>query len=909
MRDMKMATRMRRMLAGTAACSAMAMVALWAPHAAAQTAKDESTEAQEGEEIVVTGYAASLERALQNKRNSDVISDGIAAEDIGKYPEQNVAESLQRVTGVQITRTLGEGQFLSVRGLDPKFTNTLYNGRQLPSASGSRAFDFQVLTANFASRVDVYKSPSADLIESGLAATVNMQTIDPLTVGRKLALSVEGNYDQQLEGGIDPHVSALYSDTFLDGRLGISVAVDFNDRKFNSQTYSTDGVLPDGTYAGPGTRYRVFALHQNDLIGSNKRRSATGTIQFKPTSNLELRLDGIYSHFAQNFDMYQGNNWYAGAGALGPSPTDSTTVDGNGVEVAWRGTNVFAWVQANRYEFVQDMYSTAFSGALDLGKWKVSGEVSYGHAIERTTQAFISWATRSPGASLWYDTTADPNGPASFGFYNGFDPTNKANYYFFGVQGNYRQPTTDEIWNGKVDVSRSFDSGFVRGIRAGINIQDRLLTTTPNYISNSAAGLPADMSGYLYVRRNPNYFASYDGNADFPRTFLTVDLPALFADYPLDKLATINPPIQSLTTTTRVQEKSQAGYIRADFASSNDLLKINAGVRLVRTEQLSSGYVPTPSATLVYGLFGGANSLSYSDAAIQAQRNTYIYALPSLNARYQIGNDFLVRIAVARVMQRPDMNLLAAASSPNASSGPPPSGTWRGTLNRGNPDLKPYLSDQADLSLEYYFGRQNMIGAAVFVKRVQNLVLTNYSDQTVNVTLNGTNTVLPMTLAVAQPVNAETSTIKGLEVGYQQSLNFLPGPLGKLGVRANWTHIWYGNVVLNQGSPAVPLTGISKDTYNVGAYYDDGTFSLHAGYNYRSRWVQDPLSYFGDGIFTEGYGQLDFAANYRITQNVSLNAWVINATQSALRQTNRYGITRLYELSGRRFTIGARATF
>src|SRR3546814_787916 len=110
--------------------------------------------------------SSDLQRAIENKRNLDVISDGIAAEDIGKYPEQNIAESLQRVTGVQISRNLGEGQFLSVRGLDPKFTNTLYNGRQLPSGSGTRAFDFQVLSANFASQVDVYKSPTADMLES-----------------------------------------------------------------------------------------------------------------------------------------------------------------------------------------------------------------------------------------------------------------------------------------------------------------------------------------------------------------------------------------------------------------------------------------------------------------------------------------------------------------------------------------------------------------------------------------------------------------------------------------------------------------------------------------------------------------------------------------------------------------------
>ncbi len=909
MSNQRVSTHPRAIMAGTVGWSAIAAAMLWAPAAVAQ-ASDQTEPDKAEEEVVVTGYAASIARALANKRSADVVSDGIAAEDIGKYPEQNIAESLQRVTGVQITRTLGEGQFLSVRGLDPKFTNTLYNGRQMPSASGTRAFDFQVLTSNFASRVDVYKSPTADLIESGLAATVNMQSIEPLSIGkRKIVVSAEGNYDQQLDGGIDPHIAALYTDTFMDGKLGVSVAVDWNDRAFNSQNFSSDGVTPDGTYAGPGTQYRIFGIHQNDLIGSNRRRSATGAIQFKPTDNFEIKLDSIYSWLSQKYDMSQGNNWYTGAGALGPSPTDTSTVDGDGVQTAWRGTNVFSWVQANRYEFEQETHSTALSTKLKLGDWALLGELSYGRATELATQTFVSWATRSPGASLYYDTTVDPGGPISFGFYNGFNPFDTSNYYFFGVQGPYKEPTADKIWNGKIDVARNFERGWLRAVKFGINVQDRTLDTKPNNMTNSTVGLPADMTPYLTVNRNPNFFAGYSGPAEFPRTFLTVDLNKLFADYPLEKLVALNPPQQALTRTTSIRERSQAGYVRFDLASDNDLFRANVGVRAVRTEQASSGYIPAPGSSLVYGLFGGPTSLSYSSADVLAQEHAYTYVLPSLNARYQIGNDLLVRFAAARVMQRPDMNLLGQASSPNATSLPPAGTTWRGTLVRGNPDLKPYISDQLDLSFEWYFGTQNMLGAAVFLKEVKNLVLTNYFDQTANVTLYPSNTQREIILSVAQPVNAESSTIKGLEVGYQHSLTFLPGFLSKTGIRANWTHIWYGSVVLNQGSPAVPLTGISSDTYNLGAYYDDGKFSVHAGYNYRSRWVQDPLSFFGDGIFTEGYGQLDFAANYRISENFSVNAWLINATESALRQTNRYGITRLYELSGRRFTVGARASF
>ena len=899
---------LRTTLAFAAGFSALALAApAWAQDTGNKRDDSSVASSDDGNEIVVTGFAASLERAIQNKRRSDVVSDGIAAEDVGKYPEQNIAESLQRVTGVQVTRNLGQGQFLSVRGLDPKFTNTLYNGRALPTASGTRAFDFQVLSANFASQVDVYKSPSADLLESGLAATVNMQSIKPLTVGkRRFALSVEGAYDQQSRGRVQPHISGLYTDTFMDNRLGISIAVDYNKRNIDDQQFATDGVLQDSSYAGPGTRYRVFAVHQNDLVGADERISATGSIQFKASDNLEFYADGIVSRFTQKYNYFQGNQWYAGAGALGQSPTDSVTVDENGVETKWRGTNVFAWTQSNRFEYDQRMWSAAFGAKLTAGPWKVDVEISYGKALERTTQVFVSWATQAPGASFYYDTTVDPNGPVDFGFYNGFDPTDKSHYYFFGVQGSYRQPVRDKILNGRIDISRDVDWGIFRRLRFGGTVQDRTLASTPNGMPASSAGFPADMTSYLSIYSNPTYFTSYDGPAKFPRSFLTVDLNKFFHDFPLTTIVANNPPSQILSTTTSVQERSVAGYARMDIESDNGRLRGNVGVRYVITEEASSGFVPTPTAQLVYGYFG-ANTLGYTDAAIQAQKFTYRNLLPSLNLAYQFGEEVVVRVAAAKVMQRPDMNLLAQASSPSAPTVPPVGVPWRGNLTLGNPALKPYLANQLDLSFEWYFGKRGLLAVAAFVKDVNNLVLTSYYDMPAVVTLgNGTR---PITLAVAQPKNAEKALIKGIEAGFQQSLDFLPGPLGRLGVQVNYTHIWSDSVVLQQGQPALPLTGISKDTFNITGYYDDGKLAVHIGYNYRSRWVQDPTSFFGDGSFVRAYGQLDMLASYRITPNVSLTASVQNITQSALSVENRYGITRYYGLSGRRFYAGVRTSF
>ena len=870
------------------------------------------------QEVVVTGYAASLEKAIEDKFKAPNIIDGISAEGIGQFPEQNLAESLQRVTGVQITRNQGEGQFISVRGLDPKFTDTLYNGRQLPSGSGTRAFDFQVLSGNFAQRVDVYKSPTADLPESGLAATINVQSIRPLDYGRERAVvTAEGVYDEQARSGVTPHLEALYTNTFFDHRLGWLVAFDLNERNVDDQSTGSTGVLGDSTYTGPGTAYRIFGLNSSDQVGLDRRVSAMSMLQFRVNDALELRFDTVDSEFQQTYNWYLGDPFYPGAFALGPESTLSQTLDSNNVESKWTGTNVFAYASANRFQYVQRMTSNALAATLDVANWKINTEASFGQSREETTQIYVNWAAKTPGATFSYDTTQDPGGPIGFSF-PGYNPNDPNNFYFAGEQGQYKSPTTDKILNFKVDAAHPLEYGWLKGFQTGADYEDRILENRPNGIPNTSAGFAANMSQYLVMDNNPQFFAAYGGPAQFPKKFLTVDLNKFFAAYPLSSFVAANPPVDNLTQTTRVEEKSVATYAQVTLANPSGRLTGNVGVRLVHSEELSSGYVPAPNATLIYEFLGGTNNITYSNQGVFAQKNSYNDVLPDLNLTYRLTDDLLARFAAAQVMQRPDMNLLGESSSPNAASGPPPAGVpWVGTLAEGNPNLKPYRASQFDLSLEWYFGPRSLLAGDFFLKKVKNLILTNYFNQGSNVQLGlipagaaySSGDVLPITFSVAQPENAEDTTLKGVEFAWQQPFEFLPGLLHSLGAEANYTHIWTKPVVLNEGKPALPVTGVSANTYNAGIYYDTGKFGVHANYNYRSQWVYDPLSYFGDGIFVQGYGQLDISSNYALTRWLTLTASVVNVTNAALGQVDRYGINRLYELTGRRFSVGVHASF
>lgn len=907
-------------------CIAAAVTVLLAQAAVAEPAPDagsttnnKSAPADSVQEVVVTGYAASLKKALDIKKEADVVSDGIASEDIGEFPETNLAEALQHVTGVEITRSQGEGQNISVRGLDPKFTNVLYNNRQIPSGTGTRVFDFRTLSGDFANQVDVYKSPTADMLESGLAATVNVQTIHPLDYGkRKLAINAQGEYDELAGGGIRPNISALFTDTFFDNTVGLLLGANLYERNTrDEQATSTGNLTQSFPYQGALTPMNVIygGLGASYNVGENRRESGMAAVQFKPTDFLEFRLDTLVSNFAQIYTQYNGPDFWPGANA-GASPVSAVTLDSQGSATAWSGSNVFGYATSNYNNYAQSLNSTALGATLSLGGWKIDTEASYGYSKEFFTDIYANTGTLpGAGATLAYQAN-NPLKPVSFQFTNGWDPLNPGNYQYQNLLGYWREPTSDKIKDIRLDVSKDLNAGWLKSIQIGANYQDQTLINQPNFLNlpNSyVAGILGTGADGL-----PNiapYYRTYDNPAfpQIPSKFLTINMPALLAKLPLGPAVAAHPPEPTLSSTTNVEEKSEAAYAQAHIASNDDKLKVNAGVRFVRTEEISAGYGPTASSHIEWGVSFG----DYYNPGFESHSNTYTNVLPDINISYNVTDTLIGRFAAARVMQRPDLNLLAAASSPNLATQPPVNGTWLGTLAEGNPNLKPYLSTQFDLSLEWYLSEHGLLSGALFQKKVQNFILTNHFSETLPVTLTSVpagstlaiGDVIPADFNVSQPVNAQQTTVRGIELGYQQGYRFLPSFLQYLGIEANYTHLWAGQLPLQPGGNTYPTPGISSNTYNAGVYYDNGSLDLHALYNYRSKFLVDALAFFGDGTFTAGYGQLDLSGSYKVAGSVAITAAVINATNEALVQYNKYGINKLYELSGRHYAVGVRITF
>jgi TonB-dependent receptor len=890
------------LLAGVLFLGASSYVAA-EPNAAATAPANTTTTSDELQEIVVSGFRQSLVTAVEDKRTAVAIVDTIAAEDIGKFPEQNLAESLQRITGVEIQRSAGEGQFVSIRGLDPKFTQVDLDGRELPTPTGTRTFDFTIFSSDFVNAIDVYKSPTADLTEGGLAGVANVRTIDPATVkDRQLVLVAKGSDDLN-SGDIDPRFTALYADKLLDGRLGVVFGADYSKRHFENYQYQAFGLQPYVAQpAGPFTVSGLFDNAQtfNLIPGDRERYTYLGALNFALTDNLKLYAETLYSSFTNDdvsvTDAFRQTNLapppLGGIISSTPSPstpsTILTTVDASGIDYRNNG-------RTNDYK--DTLESFALGATLDEGPLSFRLDASTALARELASTLALEAIGR-------INATSTISGlPAVITIDPGQNPLNPNLFNALGVNGEYNQPTTDKIEAIKLDGAWHIDNGFVDQVKFGVRYAQEVNTAASQALNVSAQTL----AGLLGTPYSPTieggsfssapYMSQYSVNFfGHPITYLSANISTLLAKVPLSTLLASTPLTENLASTYSVTEDSYAGYARLDFRVANSNLTGNIGFRMVSTKQTSSGF--SPDLNDITFNQQGAQTLIPNVTPISVGQS-YNNFLPNLNLTYTFAPDLLLRFAAAKTMTRSDLSQLAPNTTVNANVK---------SISAGNPDLTPYTATQFDLSLEWYLNKGGLLSTAVFYKDVKNFIQNGSSSETLNVTQVQGGTI-PITFSVLQPENGGTAILRGVEVGYQQAFTFLPAPFANFGAVLNYTYVDASQLVVTQGQPSVPLSGVSKDTYNLIGFYETPRFGVRVAYNYRSGYVVDPLSYFGDGDFRKSYGQLDASASYHVFSNFDLTLEALNITNNALIDVDKYGINRGYETDGTSVLLGARYRF
>ena len=859
----------------------LAPMAHAAAHAAPQAAPKAAPKAA-SDDIVITGMRKSVEDSINIKKNLDIVSDTVSAEDVGQFPDGNLAEALRRITGVQITRqspdgvTANEGQRVSVRGLPDDFNYVELNGESVASASNNliaytsaRNFDFSVLAPDFISSLEVYKSPRADFIEGGVAATINVKTVLPFDIGKQvLKASFEGQFNSRAKT-VQPRLSAIYSNVFAHGDVGFTVGLAWNKRNYDS-TSTTDFQFDPQTIAG--RNYLVldsnFILNTRDEFDT---KTAYGALQVRPTSDLTFSLIALHTKTVDNaqFSSWGVRPYY--------SPTYSDLVaDDNNVLTTQVGNNSYFQAATYTHRDTSRIDSLTLKMNWNTGNLSINGALDYSKSVTTTRYFVISTAESGafglgPAYSGGYHII--PGDPiASFVIDPNLDVSDPS-HFSIGIAGGDRLRRGNDVKAAKFDASYQLPGGIIEEVRAGARYAD---TSTSNadvfkydltqagkspvpYVTASLISAPT-LSGYHGAAQVPLQFPYFN-----TQTYLDALYGGSYNTW-LNSPTTHEIPLP--TRNYSVEEKTAGLYAMATYKFDLGFpVHGNFGVRYVHTQQaVTNEAVDLAAITIIQPPpLPPLPSVIIPPGKIYTLRRSYEDVLPSFNMTMDLKKDLLLRFAAAKVMSRPTLDALVPRYSISAGAS--------NTITGGNPDLNPFRAWQLDASLEYYFEPGSLLSAAVFYKKVTSFIQTGHRK----LVLQGVS--FDQTL----PVNSSGGYVEGAELSYTQQFTFLPSFWSGFGVQANAT--WArGQVDANpaENADAHALENLSKWTANASVYYSAHGADVRLAYNYRSGYLYD--SNVRGGGTTSAYGKpfhtLDFQASYAITKALTVFAEANNLTRT-----------------------------
>jgi iron complex outermembrane recepter protein len=875
--------------------------------ATAQTAAADAQPTAAANDIVVTGIRASIDDALRTKQSAGVILDSISAQDIGKLPDQNVSETLSRIPGVQITRVEGEGSKINVRGID--LNRTQYNGHNFVGASNNGDPNLSDFPSEILSSVDIIKTPSADLVEGWLGAIINLKTRRPLDLRRRLlAGRVQGSYaDKAKEAGIKG--SFAYGDSFFDDKVGILVSGTVSNFSGRADGFSNRGYtrLTGVPLAGPGAAnalvFRPNRFEEYANLFKTKRYSVNGTLQFRPVDELTFTLDGLKSHSDTDrrrfITQFIFSNALTGTNVLADGTIDSATVGGVTIRplisdgYSINDADAISLGAAYKRDSLEiNVNASRSSGNSDGGNDAISQD-----AISYPGNDFVVVPRQIAGntASVTYDTLGSRTSP-NFTVATNYNIADPSQYEAFTVV-DQRYPTRNKLRDADFDLKYDFELGPLKAVKVGARIEEISVFRNVNVITYSAAQLAAgdptpattlranEINGVVYGGSVSDFFSGISGN--FPRTILAgLATPDAFRRAFNGQQSLVD-QVRGQASTSDVNQTTKAAFIKFDFGGS--LLGIdykgNLGVRYVDTERTSAGFDQTGTTTVI------ARSVT----------SRFKDTLPSFNLALNFAPNFAVRLAAAKVTARPQLSLTGVGITFQPTSG---------TGSAGNPLLKPFGATQYDVSAEWYFAPASFVSVAVFKKDVSAFTRTvqTIEDHPEVVAPGITNTLY----TISRPVNGSNGRITGFEVNYFHALTFLPSPFDGLGVNASYTHsVGTTPNVDELTGKTLSLPNLSRDSYNLVAYYEKYGLNLRVAYNFRSDYLlSQQTAVLGGSLYQRGRGQLDASATYKINDMFTLTLDALNLTKSvrSLYTGTQNRLTTSWQ-DDRRLYFGVSATF
>ena len=909
------------------ATALLAAVVLAPATGAAEAQAADAADADEEviEEIVVTGIRGSLQRSLERKRNADHFVDAITAEDIGAFPDQNLAESLQRVSGVAIDRKSGEGAFVSVRGLGPQFVQTTVHGRVSASnvAPGdfdgmgsnntkSRAVGFHAFQSGLVQAVEVHKSPRADHVEGGLGGFVDIQPRRPLELGKRHAAFSFDSTRNELANDTAPGVFAMYSDVLTDN-LGFMMSAQWDNRVFRtdnlqgwSHVFRTVNI--DGVEIGSG--YYPQQLNAELHTTDRDRLNVSSSVQWQPSDSLDITFDVLYTNnktneadYWRDYRVRQGNNRI----------TEAEFIEDN-------GTTIFTKISTTAGLFLSNQTETVEAENVNLGvnlKFQATDNVSVNFdASVSDTEApiFLSGALmRNTGTQMTWEKYGSGRLPSM----TSADPITDPDWYHVVWSTKAGHLVDDRSSQWRVDVTYEFDGDWLDTIQVGARTyrQDRrdrsryLGTTTwrGQPISAHGGGVAHPAEGDFLSGLGMNFPANTPApNLDFLANALeTVPVSALQPWQMHTAESQANFPDFSLPFNEDLNhdDDGNAIYAMVTFAGElgNTPYTGNFGVRYVDNNTGSIGEITEP----VHIDYSDPSSpqIITSPPAFTEIVHAYTEILPALNLRFDPTDDIVVRVAAAKVMTRPRFLDLSPRLTVQANNR-----TTRG----GNGTLDPTTAVQLDLSVEWYFDDYSIASVGLFAKNIEAFVQQEQTP-TPWPGIIDPETNQPLVLIAFRPLNTGKSDLVGTELAFQRTLaGLLPAPWDGLGIIANYTYINSGSDFLNElTGAAYGISGLSENTINLTLFYEKGPWSGRVSYNYRDDFNDSISDGQGHPKFVDAYDQWDASFGYAVSENISIMLEGINLTDENVYYYNLLGTSMMEHVvqathAGRRFQAAVR---
>ncbi|MCC8552994.1 TonB-dependent receptor [Xanthomonas hortorum] len=875
--------------------------------------------------VEVRGVRASLIKSQVIKRDASQIVDSVSAEDIGALPDRSVTETLQRVSGVTIDHFAArsdpdhfsaEGSGVMIRGLTQ--VRGELNGRDIFSAASGRGLSFEDVPAELMAGVDVYKNPSAEIIEGGLGGTVNLRTRMPFdNPGRIVGGNVDYNYGD-MSKQYKPSASFLFSDRWDTGigEMGFMIDVAHSELATRSDGIQVEPYVrrtDEAVLAGSG-RSEVFVpggVNWRQLDFERKRDGIAAAFQWKPSDATE-----IYAQFLRSrYEM----NWQERAAFFNDSnnsitPAPGTTFDyddrggflrGSPVSSSWRGVLTGDGVRFNTDNRYSEQRTTTTDMSVGFSHFfndnlQIKGDMQLVQSENEQLDFTVFSATYLPGLS--YDVSGKyPSVQIANPAFTQ-DPSN----YFWAAAMDHLGKNRGRQLSTRVDLEYTFDdSSWLRFARFGMRATDRnQINKNSGYnwgvISDNWAAIPgtsnglANMSEFMTDQSSLFTFSNFfRGGVNVPTT-LVVPNSSLVNNYGsasqmIQQIVALRgygwaPDTYQPQDTNRQFERTQAAYAALYFGNDEAWgipVDGNVGIRVVQTKTQAEGF----------GQFQNLAGLNVSPE-LQARytgqyfennsEGSYTNVLPSLNLRLRFTDTLQWRFAASKAMARPDYTQLQPYVLLNVETNDAGQATdFVGTA--GNPNLKPMVANQFDTALEWYFDTSDMLYATLFYKKVKDY----FSTQTRNEIYDNRPWL------VTRPYNMDEGTIRGAELGYTQFFDQLPGWLSGFGVNANFTFVDseggantatdpYTNTTVT--GVELPLEGLSRRSYNLAGIYEKGPLSLRLAYNWRSRYLlttSDAATRLP--TWADDYGQLDGSFFYRFNDHLQLGVQANNLTNTVTK--------------------------